>query len=431
MEYRALDSLKKHPKNPRTIKDDSFKKLVKSIDENPDYFEARPIILSDRTGELIILAGNQRYAAAKEIGIKNVPTVLMPAMTEEKEKEIMIRDNISNGDWDYDMLSADWDSSDLQDWGLDVPDWGEETEGLTDPDDTPEVEEEAITQLGDIWILGDHRVMCGDSTDLPTVEKLMDGQKADMVFTSPPYTDQREYNIGSFNWNATMFGVNDSIMNTLNIDAHVLVNLGCSYKNGSVDFYWQDWLNDFKEKKTDLYGMYIWDKGFAMCGEYHGRLALSHEYVFHFKIGNPDINKWIEKKNISDSPSRTFRNKDGSTKKATSPEKFKNTLKIPDSVIRIQKETDSKSESAKHPARFPVELPEFVIKTWTHENHILFEPFLGSGSTLIACEKTNRKCFGMELSEQYCDVIVKRWQEYTGNEATLEATGETFNSKVK
>ena len=90
MEYRALDSLKKHPKNPRTIKDDSFKKLVKSIDENPDYFEARPIILSDRTGELIILAGNQRYAAAKEIGIKNVPTVLMPAMTEEKEKEIGI-----------------------------------------------------------------------------------------------------------------------------------------------------------------------------------------------------------------------------------------------------------------------------------------------------------------------------------------------------
>lgn len=125
IKYRPLASLKKHPGNPRTIKDASFKKLVQSIDENPDYFEARPIILSERTGELIIIAGNQRYAAAKEIGIKDVPTVVLPALTEEKEREIMIRDNISNGDWDFDILSKDWDADLLNEWGLSVPVWGE------------------------------------------------------------------------------------------------------------------------------------------------------------------------------------------------------------------------------------------------------------------------------------------------------------------
>jgi len=121
MEYRKLSELKKLPNNPRLIKDRQFKILCQSIQDNKEYFEARPIILSDRTGELIIIAGNMRYEAARKVGLKQVPTFLIKSLTEEKEKEIIIRDNVSNGEFDWDCLANSWDSLPLNDWGVDVP----------------------------------------------------------------------------------------------------------------------------------------------------------------------------------------------------------------------------------------------------------------------------------------------------------------------
>lgn len=118
VEYRAIADLKELPGNPRTIKKDQFEKLKTSIKDNADYFEARPIILSDRTGELVILAGNQRYKAAKALGLKEVPTILLPNLTEKREKEIIIRDNVENGDWDWDALFNEWDTDKLQEWGV-------------------------------------------------------------------------------------------------------------------------------------------------------------------------------------------------------------------------------------------------------------------------------------------------------------------------
>ena len=120
MEYRKLKDIKLLDRNPRTIRDDDFKKLVQSIEANPDYFEARPLILSDRTGELVIIAGNQRYRAAKELKLKEVPTFLIKDLTEEREKEIIIRDNVSNGQWDFDVLANEWEVEQLEDWGLEV-----------------------------------------------------------------------------------------------------------------------------------------------------------------------------------------------------------------------------------------------------------------------------------------------------------------------
>jgi hypothetical protein len=119
--YRKLSDLKKLPNNPRIIKDDDFKKLVKSINDNPDYFEARPVILSDRTGELIIIAGNQRYEAAKQLKLKEIPTFLISGLTEEREKEIIIRDNVANGSWDFDVIANEWEADGLRDWGVDLP----------------------------------------------------------------------------------------------------------------------------------------------------------------------------------------------------------------------------------------------------------------------------------------------------------------------
>lgn len=120
MNYRKLKDLKKLPNNPRTIKTSDFDKLCKSIKDSPDYFEARPLILSDRTGELIIIAGNQRFEAAKTLKLKEVPTYLIKDLTEEREKEIIIRDNVSNGEWDMDLLANEWDQNDLEDWGLEI-----------------------------------------------------------------------------------------------------------------------------------------------------------------------------------------------------------------------------------------------------------------------------------------------------------------------
>ena len=118
VEYRPIKDLKELPGNPRIIKKDQFEKLKQSIKDNADYFEARPIILSDRTGELVILAGNQRYKAAKALGLKEVPTILLPNLTEKREKEIIIRDNVENGDWDWDALFNEWDTDKLQEWGV-------------------------------------------------------------------------------------------------------------------------------------------------------------------------------------------------------------------------------------------------------------------------------------------------------------------------
>jgi len=136
IEYRPLSELKELPGNPRTIKKDQFEKLKKSLQDNADYFEARPIILSDRTGELVILAGNQRFKAAKAIGLKEVPTILLEGLTEEREREIVIRDNVENGEWDMDALANEWDTQELADWGVNVPEVKipELDDGAEDPD---------------------------------------------------------------------------------------------------------------------------------------------------------------------------------------------------------------------------------------------------------------------------------------------------------
>ena len=184
--YRKLSELHELPGNPRTIKKDQFEKLKKSIKDNADYFEARPIILSNRTGKLVIIAGNQRYKAAKAIGMTEVPTILLDGLSEEREREIVIRDNVENGDWDMDALANEWNAQDLLDWGVELP----ELEAMTEvvEDTPPEVnEEEPMTKLGQIWQLGNHRLMVGDSTKADQVAELMAGEKADLLVTDPPY----------------------------------------------------------------------------------------------------------------------------------------------------------------------------------------------------------------------------------------------------
>ena len=178
MEYRKLEDLRKLENNPRKISSEDFQILVKSIKDNPDYFEARPLLLSDRTGELIIIAGNQRYDAAKYLGLKEVPTYLLKGLTEEREREIVIRDNVNNGEWDLDKLSEEWGDLNLADLGLDIE--LDEPEKEIEEDIAPELDEEnePVSKYGEVYKLGEHRLMCGDSTKLEDVETLMNSQTA-------------------------------------------------------------------------------------------------------------------------------------------------------------------------------------------------------------------------------------------------------------
>lgn len=176
VEYRPIKDLKELPGNPRIIKKDQFEKLKQSIKDNADYFEARPIILSNRTGELIILAGNQRYKAAKAIGMTEVPTILLPNLSEEREKEIIIRDNVENGEWDMDILANEWDPAELEEWGVDVPEvkLPEDQDAVTDADlDASEIiiaSASIYGQNGDI-ILADKIPQADAEKILPKIEK--------------------------------------------------------------------------------------------------------------------------------------------------------------------------------------------------------------------------------------------------------------------
>ena len=146
--YRSTETLKKLENNPRTISEEQLQKLKESIQKNPDYFEARPIILSDRTGELVIIAGNQRYDACVQLGIEEVPTVLIPNLTEVREREIIIRDNANNGEWDWNILADSWDTSELKDWGMDLPtDWGVSPDDFGDSFSLPSGDKSPFQQM--------------------------------------------------------------------------------------------------------------------------------------------------------------------------------------------------------------------------------------------------------------------------------------------
>ena len=181
-----ISKVKGNPSNPRIIKNDKFKKLVKSIKEFPEMLKLRPIVVDE---DMMVLGGNMRLKASKDAGLKEVWIEIAEGLTEEQKKEFIVKDNVGFGEWEWDMLANEWDSVQLAEWGLDV--WENEDDkepeaGLIEDDEIPEVKESKVKR-GDIWQLGEHRLMCGDSTSSDDVEKLMNGEKADMVFTDPPY----------------------------------------------------------------------------------------------------------------------------------------------------------------------------------------------------------------------------------------------------
>ena len=184
MQRVPIGTIKNNPNNPRVIKDDKFKKLVQSIKDLPEMAEVRPVVVNT---DMVVLGGNMRLKAMREAGWKDVPIQVVD-WDEDKQRQFIIKDNVSGGEWDWDMLANEWDTEELQEWGLDLPDFdnGKELEAEEDDYQMPDELQTDIV-LGDLFEIGPHRLLCGDSTDSDAVAKLMDGQKADMVFTDPPY----------------------------------------------------------------------------------------------------------------------------------------------------------------------------------------------------------------------------------------------------
>ena len=336
----------------------------------------QPIVI-DRDGVIVI--GHCRALAAEKLGMKEVPCVCVDDLTPEQVNALRIVDNKSNeSEWDFDILPDELADIDLSDFDFDfgIEDEEEETEIVED--EAPEVDEDAepIAKLGDIWQLGRHRLMCGDSTDKATVELLMDGKKADMVFTDPPYGYEYQSNMRAKSKKFDVLKNDDKILDFMLAIKGVV--------NGFVFICttWKvldKWLPLFA-KYYNLSNMIIWDKGGGGIGD------LEHTFLTDFEI--------ILCSNNS----------------------AKITGKRIGSVWSIPKDN---ANDYVHATQKPVRLSATAIENTTNDDSIVLDVFGGSGSTLIACEQLNRTCYMMELDEKYCDVIIKRWETLTGEKAVL------------
>ena len=411
-----ISAIKRNPNNPRILKDDKFAKLTQSIKDFPQMLDIRPIVVND---DMIVLGGNMRLKACKEAGLSEVPVIKVDDLTEEQQREFIIKDNVGFGEWDWDLLANEWDTDLLEDWGLEL-DFNPEDDdnaGLTDEDDTPELTENPVSKVGDIWLLGEHRVMCGDSTELKSVESLtkdidLDSDTAHCI-SDPPYGiayDPKNDRYG-------MIKNDDTFLD--------YIGLAKKFTNGFF-FMWtsyqvvDEWIGRVKEEFEKINNMIIWHKGGGGMGDCARTLATDFEIALVVNRGNEiqghrDGAAWDYQKNKR----KEFLNK----------AKKSQLVEILDRIIdgdvlwKIKKDNTS---SYMHPTQKPVEVNQKALTHFTSRGDYVVDLFLGSGSNLIACETMGRKCYGMELDPKYVDVIIKRWQEYTGKKAIHAESGEQF-----
>jgi DNA modification methylase len=380
------------PKNPRLLKDDKFKKLVKSIQDDPEMLELREVIAYDNNGELIVIAGNMRLKACQEVGIKEIPTKILPKETSvEKLKAYTIKDNVAFGEHDWDELANSWDVEQLTEWGLDIPNFDATVlEAEEDNFAVPDGGSETDIVLGDLFEIGEHRLLCGDSTDSDQVAKLMNGQKADMSFTSPPYnagksealsgnthTTDNKYN--EYNDNQTKDNYLDLLIgftnNAILFSDYLICNIQ-SLAGNKIALI--EYLNEYKDNFIDVA---IWDKGHGAPAMAENVMTSAWEYMF-----------FISSK---DKASRAIPNAN-----------FRGT--IPN--IYRGKPNRNNEFSHVHAATFPIDLPEWALQ-FTKEKDIILDQFCGTGTTMAASHQLKRNCYGMELDPKYCQVIVDRMKK--------------------
>lgn len=361
-----INSIKGNPNNPRLIKDDKFAKLVKSIKEFPEMLELRPIVVND---DMVVLGGNMRLKACIEAGLEEVPVIKASTLTEEQQKEFIIKDNVGFGEWDYAMLANEWNTEELTEWGLDLPDFtaGDET-AEEDDFDVPEGGIETDIVLGDLFEIGEHRLLCGDSTDSDSVAKLMNGEKADMVFTDPPYgmkldTDYSKLKGTEKSPNAKGYKWDKVIGDDKEFDFLTSYAL---FEYVKEQFWWG--CDYYFNQLPSGGGLFVWQKRDKADAE---------------MIGNDFEICWSKQRH----------------KKATFWKRW------------VGFDSIEKGEKRVHPTQKPIDLAGWFITDWSNESDKIIDLFLGSGSTMVASHQLKRKCYGMELDCKYCQVIVDRMKK--------------------
>ena len=411
MEVRDIQIAKLKPAkyNPRKIAPEALARLQASMSE---FGLVEPIVVNQRTGYTVV-GGHQRLKVLESQGLKKIPCAVIdiPA-SREKILNIALNNQAMAGEFDISKLTG-FDESELERIANWLPSTDKEE---TEP--VPELPKVAISKTGDIWELGKHRLMCGDSTKAQDVKQLMGKETADLLFTSPPYANQRDYGKKIADWDTLMQGAFANLL--MKANAQLLVNLGIFYSEGEWVDYWTQWAKWMSGKGWRRFGWYVWDKISAPPGDWCGRCGPAHEWIFHFNRESKEVRHIIPKKraSVKIKTGSTLRYKDGSLHTANySPYSGLNTHKIPDSVWRFNvARTGGKIEVA-HPAVFPVDLPLYAIDAFSETGAVVYDPFLGSGTTAIAAEKLGRRCYAMEIEPRYVDVAVKRWQNFTGKKA--------------
>jgi DNA modification methylase len=377
-----VGEIKANPNNPRIIKDDKFKQLVKSIQEFPEMLKLRPIVVND---DMVVLGGNMRLKACKEAGLKSIPIIKASLLTEEQQKEFIVKDNVGYGEWDWDDLANNWDAEQLTDWGLDIPNFEAEVlEAEEDDFEVPDGGIETDIVLGDLFEIGEHRLLCGDSTDTNNLDKLLRGKKPELLLTDPPY---------GIDYGGMLKGKGDG--------------KGGADKNGWKSYDAPDWDKSKPENGVLQYLCQITENQIIWGGNY-------------FTDDLPPTMGWL----IWDKGQRGFSLADGEMAWTS----FNNALRIKE-YARAKANREEKN----HPTQKPIEIMswcfEYADRHSKNEIKLVLDAYLGSGSTMVTCHQLSRICYGMELDPKYCQVIVDRMFKLDPT-LIIKRNGEIWQKKI-
>ena len=376
--------------NSRTHSDEQVQQIASSIKE---FGFTNPVLIDEQGG---IIAGHGRVMGAKKLLLNKVPCIVLDGLSEAQKKAYIIADNklALNAGWDDELLKIELEQLKELDFALGLIGFSDDelalligvetTEGIVDEDQVPELVDDPVTVLGDVWILGNHRLMCGDSTSIDAVNNLLQNKMADMVNTDPPYGVNYQSNMRTKTEKFDVLKNDDVFLDVAPVIAACSKGWVFVWTSWKVLTKWIELFDGFGYPTNQI----IWFKGGGGIGDLKKTFSSDYETALVWHRGAELTGKRIG------------------------------------SVWKVGK--DGAAEY-KHPTQKPVALAEEAIDKTTKKGAVVLDLFGGSGSTLIACEKIGRINRSMELDPKYCDVIIKRWQDYTGKQATLEANGKTYN----